>query len=193
MSASKSKGISSIFSAYSFCFPQELKSIIKDNNEENSLQESSLQLFIPINTVSIEFTSAKQNLSPQPGTDALTSKISSSTITKVAVQAPIQPATQPDPSPQQPQIGPTSGGIQQPTGSTSGGIQIPGQTPPPTGTVGATSQQKPGTTTGTPTGSTGMLLFLFFLLKKLNLIKKQKIYFLKSISNYYFIYHDKCY
>lgn len=164
MSAAKSKGVNSIFSAYSFCFPQELKSVIKDNNEENSLQESSLQLFIPVNNVSIEFTAVKQNLAPQPGADTLTSKISSSTSTNVAAQAPVPqpdyapaPVQNPTAPQQQPQSGPAGGGMQQPTqgqmSPTGSGTQMQG----PTG--GSTSQQKPGGTTG---GMSNFFIEFFF-------------------------------
>lgn len=149
MSASKSKGVNSIFSSYSFCFPEDLKSIIKDNDEENSSQESTLQLFIPINDVSIEFTSVKKNFAPQPGTDALTSKISTSTSTTVNAQQ--QPKAAPTPiqePPKQPQTSPTNTGGQQPmpgqNGSTGGGNQMPGGN-----TQSGTMQQNPKGATNT--------------------------------------------
>ena len=47
MAKGKSDGINSIFSEYSFCFPADLSSVIKDNNDEGSTQDTSLQLFIP--------------------------------------------------------------------------------------------------------------------------------------------------
>jgi len=150
MSASKSKGLNSIFSAYSFCFPEEMKTLIKDNTDPNSTQESSLQLFIPINTVSIEFTSVKQNLNSQPGTESLSNQISTSspsaqqnqpqTTNPPLVVSPVQSSNQqPTQNPfgnQQPQQGLTptgatqgmqssqtpTGGLSQPTGTNTGGI-----------------------------------------------------------------------
>ena len=68
-------GINSIFREYSFCFPSDLSSIIKDNNEDGSTQDTSLQLFIPVNDVSIEFTNVKTNTAPQPGSADLTNKL----------------------------------------------------------------------------------------------------------------------
>jgi len=78
MAKGKSDGINSIFAEYSFCFPSDLSSIIKDNNEDGSTQDTSLQLFIPVNDVSIEFTNVKTNTAPQPGSADLTNKLESS-------------------------------------------------------------------------------------------------------------------
>jgi len=66
----KSDGINSIFTDHSFCFPTDFKSIIKDNDTKNSTQDSSLQLYIPISDVSIEYLSIKTNSEPQPGNES---------------------------------------------------------------------------------------------------------------------------
>jgi hypothetical protein len=77
MAKGKSNGINTIFSDYSFCFPSDLSSVIKDNNNPDSMEDTSLQIFIPVNEKSVEFTNVKTNKLPQPGIDYLTSKLQS--------------------------------------------------------------------------------------------------------------------
>lgn len=130
MSKGKSDGINSIFSEYSFCFPSDLKSVIKDNNEENSTQDTSLQLFIPVNDVSIEFTSVKKNNKPQPASSDLENKLQISnqkTNIEKPKPKPEEPKKPEVPQPDQPKTTQT-----QPTNNvnTAGTNSNPTPTPP---------------------------------------------------------------
>ncbi len=78
MSVSQSKDIKSIFSSYSFCFPEEIESVVKDNTDDSISQDSSLDVFIPINNLSVEFTNVQKNIEAQPGKDVLIAKLSGS-------------------------------------------------------------------------------------------------------------------
>lgn len=66
MSSSNSVGITSIFTKYSFCFPEKMFGIIKSSNETNSTQDSSLQVYIPFNSKPIDKSQASSNNSPPP-------------------------------------------------------------------------------------------------------------------------------
>lgn len=138
MSKTKSNGINSIFSTYSFCFPQDLTSIIKDNVDVNSTQESSLQLFIPVNDVSIEFTNVKQNLAPQPGTDTLKSQISTSSSTVIATTPEVKTTPNIQPSVSQPVTNQPPQNNQPATSQ-----QQPATNQPPQNNQPGTTQQQP--------------------------------------------------
>jgi uncharacterized membrane protein YgcG len=61
LSKKKTKNILSIFSNYSFCFPDDMIGTIEDNDDVTSPYESTLQVYIPVNNVSYEFAGVERN------------------------------------------------------------------------------------------------------------------------------------
>jgi hypothetical protein len=168
MSTSKSADIVNIFKTYSFCIPDDLQATLQDDITDTKLTDTSFQINIPINNVSIEFTSVSSNTKSINSLDSALNVISPLTTTTIQPIAPT-PTTNTQPisggttggTQPQPTSGGTTGGTQpQPTsGGTTGGTQ-----PEPTsgGTTGGTAPQPTsgGTTGGTqpqPTsgGTTG--------------------------------------
>jgi hypothetical protein len=177
MSQKKSKSLLSIFSKYSFCLPEDMSGVIKDNEDPESTNESTLQIYIPFSDVSYQYVDVGRN-------NAAPKSIQLGASETVAAPQPAMgpapaPTNQQQPGGTQPQQQPGStqpGGTQpqqqpggdqpqqqpgstQPSGST-GGTQPPsgstGGTQPPSGSTGGT-QPPSGSTGGTqpPSGSTG--------------------------------------
>ncbi len=69
MSKTRSKNILSIFSTYSFCFPQEMYGDLWVANEGELDRESSIYVSIPVNKVSFKYIDLKSNNNPPPTKD----------------------------------------------------------------------------------------------------------------------------
>lgn len=135
MSSSKTSDIVNIFRTYSFCIPDDLQGTLQDDITDTRLTDSSFQINIPINNVSIEFTSVNSNTKSVDSLDSALNIVS--TLTKNTYIQPTSPA--PLANQPQPSNGGTTGGNQpQPT---SGGMQ--GGNQPQT-----TGQNQPQTTGG---------------------------------------------
>jgi hypothetical protein len=146
MSDIKSSSIVDIFKTYSFCFPEKINGTIKDLNATESAksnQDTSVSVFIPISSVSIDELNIGRNSYSIPDASNPTSTVvNTPTVAPVVVPAAPAAPTQPTTTPTTPT--PTNNPNQLP-GAQSGTQGPPGQ---PAATGGQT-----GTGTGTlPTG-----------------------------------------
>jgi hypothetical protein len=152
IATSKSKDIVNIFRTYSFCIPDNLEAVLQDDIVDmNKMSDTSFQIGIPINNVSIEFTAVSSNTK---GVNSLDNALNVVSPPVVQVITPAQPTAQPtqpaqpsgfQPAASQPQPTKPSGTQPQPT-------QPSGTQPQPTQPSGTQPQPtQPGGTQPQPT------------------------------------------